>query len=156
MLAECTSKILKHSNWHEESKYYKQHLFPIGQSVIGKSNIPVTICRINGSGQEDAKYYIKHDIFGVQPVPRFMAHSLINQNRFTYWIGPYAFVNEFELTREGQYLIKMLEYPTLTPRAQQKVNDILNIFKYWVQVDTQMLDILKKRDRNNKGGAYAG
>lgn len=147
-LASCTAQILKHSNWKEETKYYHQHLFPLGQSVIGKSNIPVTVCRIKN--EDSVNYYVKQEVFGVQWVPEFMAQSLLGKNSFTFWIGPYAFVNGFEETVQGKYLIKMLEYPSLTERAQQKVNDILNIYCYWVQVDKQFMEILKQRD-SNKG-----
>lgn len=81
-----------------------------------------------------------------------MAQSLLGNNAFTFWIGPYVFINDFETTAQGKYLIKMLEYPKLVPASQRKVDTILDVYKYWVQVDESFMEILKKRDANNKGG----
>lgn len=81
----------------------------------------------------------------------YMYESLCSQNRFTFWLGPYAFVNNFEVTKEGKYLIKMLEHVRLSAAAQRKVNEILSTYAFWVQVDQQMIDIFKKRETNVTG-----
>lgn len=101
----------------------------------------VTICTVG------AKYFLMHEIYGVLPVPRFMAQSLLGNDKFTFWLGPYAFLNEFETTTHGQYLIKMLEYPNLVPASQRKIDTIIDVYKYWVQVDDAFMEIMKKRDQ---------
>ena len=64
-------------------------------------------------------------------------------------------MNNFEATKEGKYLIKMLEHVRLSTAAQRKVDDILTRFKYWVQVDNQMTEILKKRNQNVREDNHA-
>lgn len=133
------------------TKYYKQNLWPkktISMTLNGVTS-DVKICTTK------SKYLLFHDIYGVLAVPRFMAQSLLSNNTFTFWIGPYVFINGFEATAQGKYLIKMLEYPNLVPASQRKVDTILDVYKYWVQVDESFMEILKKRDANNligKGG----
>ena len=133
------------------TKYYKQNLWPkktISMTLNGVTS-DVKICTTK------SKYFLFHDIYGVLAVPGFMAQSLLGNNTLTFWIGPYVFINGFETTAQGKYLIKMLEYPNLVPASQRKVDTILDVYKYWVQVDESFMEILKKRDANNlisKGG----
>lgn len=137
------------------TKYYKQNLWPKKTISMTLNSITadVTICTTK------SKYFLLHEIYGVLAIPRFMAQSLLGNDKFTFWIGPYVFINEFETTVQGKYLIKMLEYPKLVPASQRKVDTILDVYKYWVQVDESFMEILKKRDannvlakKNNKGG----
>lgn len=147
-LVNCIQKILKHSSWRPLTKYYEQNLWPkktISMTLNGITS-DVKICTTR------SKYFLLHEIYGVLAVPRFMAQSLLGNNAFTFWIGPYVFINGFETTAQGKYLIKMLEYPKLVPASQRKVDTILDVYKYWVQVDESFMEILKKRDANNKGG----
>lgn len=115
-------------------------MLPIRQVAVPRHTF--TLCK-----RED-QWYLVNDIEGILAIPQFVGQSLNNENRFTYWIGPYAFVNNFETTAEGKYLIKMLEYRTLSPRAQQKVNHIKDMYGFWVQVDTEFMEILRKRDES--------
>ena len=130
------------------TKYYKQNLWPkktLSMTLNGVTS-DVKICTTK------SKYFLLHDIYGVLAIPRFMAQSLLANNTFTFWLGPYVFINDFETTAQGKYLIKMLEYPNLVPASQRKVDTILDVYKYWVQVDESFMEILKKRDANSKGG----
>lgn len=97
----------------------------------------------------DSWYLLNNTTKQYCKISSFMGRSLNDDDKFTYWIGPYAFVNEFEETTEAQYLIKMLEYPRLNTQAQRKVDNILNTYKYWVQTDKQMIEILERRDKHN-------
>lgn len=129
----------KLSNWKDESYYLKTSFFPSGSVDI--NHMPFSVGRIGES------WYLKNTNTNQYcKIPSYLAHSLCNKNGFTYWIGPYAFANGFEETAEGKYLIKMLEYPHLSTVAKRKVDNILNTYKYWVQVDEQFMEILKKRD----------
>lgn len=130
--------MMRHSKWHELTKHYRSRLLPYQDVTIGKETF--TICKSGNS------WYLRNEVHGVLTIPRFMALSLANRNMFTYWFGPYAFVNNFEKTPQGQYLIKMLEYSKLTPVAQHKVDIILKELGYWVQVDHDFMETLRKRD----------
>lgn len=137
------------------TKYYKQNLWPkktVSMTLNGITS-DVKICTTRN------KYFLLHEIYGVLAIPRFMAQSLLCNNGLTFWIGPYVFINGFEATAQGKYLIKMLEYPNLVPASQRKIDTIIDVYKYWVQVDESFMEILKKRDannvlakKNNKGG----
>lgn len=91
-----------------------------------------------------------HDREGVLLIPAFVGESLKGINRFTYWYGPYAFINNFENTTQGRYLVNMLDYPHLNPRAKEKIRSIMDKYSYWVQEDTSFLETLKRRDLNAK------
>lgn len=138
-LENCIKQILKHSEWRSETFYLKTGFFSNGQITIGQVVFSI--------GKVGDAWYLKNKACEYCKIPYFMASSLKNTNRFTFWLGPYAFVNEFELTKEGQYLIKMLEHPCLSTAAQRKVDEILTAYRYWVQVDEQFMEILKKRDQ---------
>lgn len=99
-------------------------------------------------GTISKSFYLVNSRHEYCKIHTYLYESLCGQNRFTFWLGPYAFVNNFEATKEGKYLIKMLEHARLSTAAQRKVDDILTRFKYWVQVDNQMTEILKIRNQN--------
>ena len=127
------------------TKYYKQNLWPkktVSMTLNGVTS-DVKVCTTK------SKYFLLHEIYGVLAIPRFMAQTLLDNNTFTFWIGPYVFINGFETTAQGKYLIKMLEYSKLAPVSQRKVDTILDVYKYWVQVDKSFMEILKKRDANS-------
>lgn len=127
------------------TKYYKQNLWPkktVSMTLNGVTS-DVKVCTTK------SKYFLLHEIYGVLAIPRFMAQTLLDNNTFTFWIGPYVFINGFETTAQGKYLIKMLEYSKLAPVSQHKVDTILDVYKYWVQVDKSFMEILKKRDANS-------
>lgn len=133
MLKTCVLKILKHSKHHSFTKYYMQNLLPVHNTELG------TLYRMH-----NGDYYLSPDPDTIVSIPYYAAHSMISMNRFTFWLGPYAFVNEFEHTPEGKYLIKMLEYPRLSAAAKRKVDNILDTYSYWVQVDEQFMEIMSK------------
>ena len=127
------------------TKYYKQNLWPkktVSMTLNGITS-DVKVCTTK------SKYFLLHEIYGVLAIPRFMAQTLLDNNTFTFWIGPYVFINGFETTAQGKYLIKMLEYSKLAPVSQRKVDTIIDVYKYWVQVDKSFMEILKKRDANS-------
>ena len=75
--------------------------------------------------------------------PKFIVNTLcgwdIERNR-----GPFTFRNDFDETDEAQYLIQMLQYPTLTSAAQKKVNSILTRYADWIDRDKEVNDILRR------------
>lgn len=144
ILTSCISQILKKlSNWKDETYYLKTSFFI--KDSIKINRIPFAVGSIQGSWylrNNNTKQYCK--------IPTFVGLSLAKANRVTNWFGPYAFVNGFETTKEGKYLMDMLKYAHLSPAAQRKVDDIMNTYKYWVQVDEAFMETLKERDRNKE------
>lgn len=144
-LATCLQKVMKKlSNWKDETYYLKTSFFPSGSVDINHMHFSVgTVLSIWYLKNTSTNQYCK--------IPHYLARSLLSKNSFTFWIGPYAFVNEFETTAEGKYLIDMLKYSRLSTAAQRKVDNILDTYKFWVQVDEQFMSILKERDTYRGG-----
>lgn len=92
---------------------------------------------------EDGSQYTK--------IPQFLFLTIQGQHTQTAVFGPYIFYNNFELTREAQYIKRMLAYPTLTARAKQKVDKILVGYRHWVTVDDEFMSILERRNSNDNG-----
>ena len=135
----------KLSNWKDETYYLKSSFMPVASA----DNLVLIHPSLRGMtlGQLSDGWYLRNDVTKQYcKIPYYLGWTLQGRNRFTFWIGPYAFINEFEDTAEGKYLIDMLKYSELTHTSQSKVDKILDTYKYWVQVDEQMIDILKHRD----------
>ena len=133
------------SNWKDESYYLKSSFMP----VAGAEHLVVMHPGLRGMtlGQLSDGWYLRNDVTKQYcKIPYYLGWTLKGENRFTFWIGPYAFINEFETTKEGKYLIGTLVHPFLNSTAQHKVSQILDTYKYWVQTDIQMVRILQMRD----------
>ena len=75
-------------------------------------------------------------------VPLFIANEW-RGNHFITTRGPFVFHDGFVETEEAQYLLKMLQYTTLTSRAERKVEDIRRQFSDWIGYDDEVRGYLK-------------
>lgn len=118
------------------TKYYKQHLLQIRKGDYG------TLYKSGDS------YFIGQMHYGtesVTKVPNYIVKSLDGIDHVTDVCGPYIFINGFEDTPQARYLINMLPYYFgMRPRAQEKVDDILKTYRYWVRIDKRFLDIMRQ------------
>ena len=95
-------------------------------------------------------HYTQTDMFltptrEVMKVPPYVAQTLMSKDHVTDVIGPYVFINNIEDTSMARYLINELQYAgTLLPRTKQKIDNILEDYAYWIQVDKTFADILDK------------
>lgn len=92
-----------------KTKYFEQRALPIGDHAA------------IAEGQYyyyDTQCYVK--------LPQWAWKTLCGSHDLTHVYGQYNFYNGVEETAEAQYLINMAQYLTLSPRAQQKVDAILN------------------------------
>ena len=150
-LTTCCLSKMKTFNWRPWSKHYRQTLLPIVSRHIGNDQFHLM-------KHNDTYYLMKPGIVNettavVARIPLYMAASLMHMDNIagqvyrdtvTYWIGPYGFLNNFEDTTEGKYLIEMLQYMHLSNAAQHKVDKILAENGYWVQLDKDMLHIMEQ------------
>lgn len=143
---------MKTFNWRPWSKHYRQTLLPIVTRHIG-NNVFRLMKRNDTYYLTDATCTVGENTAVVARIPLYMATSLMHMDNsagriyrdtVTYWIGPYGFLNNFENTTEGKYLIEMLQYLHLSNAAQRKVNKILEENSYWVQIDDDMMNIMQK------------
>lgn len=130
--------MLTHSNWKDMTSYYKHSLLPLRAGSYG------TLFKHRND------YYIGQQgqtVFGSDVITKIypgVAASLEGKNTVTDVYGPYVFINGFENTAEAKYLIKMLPYYfNMKPRAQEKVNNILDMYGYWIRIDTRILEVME-------------
>lgn len=171
---------MKTFNWRPWSKHYRQTLLPIVSRHIGNDqfhlmkhndtyylmkpgivNVGTGIVNV-GTGITGEAGIVNETTAMVARIPLYMAASLMHMDNIagqvyrdtvTYWIGPYGFLNNFEDTTEGKYLIEMLQYMHLSNAAQHKVDKILAENGYWVQLDKDMLHIMQAwRSQCSSGG----
>lgn len=133
-------QILKDSKWHTWTPHYQSHLLRLHETPYGDLYI------------SDGRYFIRKGT-EVTRIPDFAAPSIyrrggIQMNTTTEQIGKYSFLNGFEKTQEGQYLIDKLRYFRLSAAAQRKVEAIESKYSYWVCINTTYADILRQRDES--------
>lgn len=58
--------------------------------------------------------------------------------------GPFVFKNGFDETDEAQYLISMMQYPTLMDAASRKVRMIRTRYADWIDEDKEVIEILRR------------
>lgn len=75
-------------------------------------------------------------------IPEWLYATMIHKDTITYIIGPWVFLNGFEKTLEGKYLIKIFAcYPNkLRGLTKIKVDEYLQLYKYWVRIHTKYVD----------------
>lgn len=76
-------------------------------------------------------------------VPLFVANEW-RGNHYITTRGPFMFHDGFAETDEAQYLLQMLQYPTLSARAAKKVKDINQRYSDWITYDTEVREYLRR------------
>lgn len=146
-LKTCIRKILKNGQWKTASKYLRS-------SLVFVKELPqhghYALYRGSSGYYIANNHYTQTDMFltpirEVTRIPQFVAQTLMGKDHVTEVIGPYIFINNIEDTSMARYLINELQYAgTLLPRTKQKIDNILEDYAYWIQVDETFADILNK------------
>lgn len=85
-------------------------------------------------------YYLRNTNNWVAHIPQYVVDTLEGKEQVTYIIGPFVFVNGFEETTEGKYLCKIFpHYFNMTPRAEEKVNKIMERYGWWVRLHKEYI-----------------
>lgn len=91
-------------------------------------------------------YYLRNTNNWVAHIPQYVVDTLEGKEQVTYIIGPFVFVNGFEETAEGKYLRKIFpHYFNMTPRAEEKVNKIMERYGWWVRLHKEYIAEMKMR-----------
>lgn len=130
-LITCLKMIpLRWTNW---SKHYKQHLILLPYADMG-----LTLYKGHNY------YYLRNPVDEIAKIPLFLAQTMMNDDKVTQWYGPYTFINNFENTKEGRYLIETFQYLHQAKATKVKTQQILKTYAYWVQTDNDLLEVIEK------------
>ena len=105
--------------------------------------MPVTVMETLRLYQSSGKYALVNTVTNEYAiVPLFVA----NEWRCSHYIvtrGPFVFHDGFNETDEAAYLLRMLQYSVLIPKAQAKVDDIRRRFADWIGYDDEVRGYLR-------------
>lgn len=97
------------------------------------------------------KFYIRYHNEGdrvtndkIQEIPSFVVYLLQDVHICSYWIGPFAFFNDFENTTEGKWILTITPWVInrcMTYKTKQKLLTLLQTYKPWVQIDTEYCEM---------------
>lgn len=128
------AKIAKHFKWTPWHKYHDQTLMPHKEFTNGFKLF-----------RHGSTYYLKNTNNEVARIPNYVATTLEHKEQVTYIIGPFIFINGFEESAEGKYLRKIFPYYfNMSPRTQEKVNKIMEMYDWWVRLHDEYIEIMKK------------
>ena len=129
------SKLLKVMTFKPITSYFKEHYmkcmgFDEHYAIYRQGSM---YAFVNRRVQEYAK------------IPTFAVCTLQGKDTITYIIGPWIFLNGFESTAEGRYLIKIFPYYfNMSPRTDTKVTNILTSYGYWVHIHKEYKEIMSQ------------
>lgn len=118
------------------SKYYRQNMVPVarfigGYQVMRKANTWHYYC-VNGNETQLTR------------IPDYVCRTAEERDKVTKIIGPYVFLNNFEDTPEGKYLIKMLpHWFNRKDIVEQKIADIMENHGWWVRINPETVAYMK-------------
>ena len=127
----CLHAILKTLKWKPITQHFKEHYVPVGTSdefQIRSSKGKYAL--VNAEGE----YAI---------APTFVINTMRDYN-YVKVRGPFVFKDGFEETDEAQYLIRMMQYPTLTDATTRKVALIRKQYADWIGEDKEVINILRR------------
>ena len=74
-------------------------------------------------------------------IPQWLADTIKGKETVTYIIGPWVFINGFENTPDGKYLIKIFPYYfNMSPRTKEKVDNILKTYEWWARTHKEYVE----------------
>ena len=129
----CLREILKTLKWKHQTQHFKRNYIRIFYDYVDGFSIWVS----NG------KYVLMNAEGEWATAPVFVINTIRGLTSEKER-GPFVFKNGFEETNEAQYLIKMLQYATLTDAAEEKVAYIRRIYADWISDDVEIRDILRR------------
>ena len=123
--------VLRTLKWKPVTQHFNSHY------------IPVTIIAVLRLYTSDGVYALLNTQTSEwAKVPLFIANTW-RDNHYITTRGPFVFHDGFAETEEAQYLLQMLQYSTLSTRAQQKVDTIRQKYADWITYDTEVRDYLR-------------
>lgn len=124
--------ILRTLPWKPVTQHFKSHYIPISTADMLQIYYSSGVyALLNTRTSEWAK------------VPLFVVNTLMGNNSGNER-GPFIFKNGFEQEDEAQYLLQMLQYSELTPKAAKKVKDINQKYSDWITYDTEVREYLRR------------
>ena len=127
--------VLRTLKWKPVTQHFKEHYLPIsttGLLHIYYSNGDYALVNTKTSD------YAKAPLFVVNTLQELTS---IRER------GPFIFWNGFEQEEDAAYLIQMLQYSTLTVKAQQKVDTIKQKYADWISYDIEVTELLRNHVR---------
>ena len=132
---QILNRLILKQTFKPVTKYFRNHCTPYRTLKDGTKlmhNYPQYYLLTS-----DEKYYCK--------VPDWLATTMAGGRTITYVIGPWIFINGFENTKEGKYLIKIFPYYfNLTPKAKNAVDRILSNFGWWARIHEEYVEAMLK------------
>lgn len=124
--------ILRTLPWKPVTQHFKSHYIPITVMDV------LRLCISNGEYA-----LLNTQVNEWAKVPLFIANEW-RGNHYITTRGPFVFHDGFAETDEAKYLLSMLQYPTLTPRAEKKVKDIFSRYGDWITKDEEVTGYLRR------------
>lgn len=124
-------------SWHGMSNYYKNRLLHIVDYEEEGTKFKLTMF-------ENRYYFVNRDM--ITAVPQHIVMTVLNKNKITHTEGPYVFMNHFEKTPDGKYLISMIQYWFCrTPSVQRKIDEIMDRAGQWIKISSSWISLEEKR-----------
>lgn len=126
---------LRTLTWKPVTQHFKEHYLPVktyGALQLYFSNGQHAL--MNTKMNEWAK------------VPLFIANTFMG-NHYSVTKGPFVFKDGFDQMEAAHYLVSMLQYAELTPKAELKVDRVREQFSDWISYDQEVTEYLRHNVR---------